>query len=124
MSNIERLIMVSLCLAPVTLAGNAAAQGSRSIGDLGRTDKPSKKPNPLKNVYFGEQHIHTRNSPDAFAMGNRGTWDDVYRYAMGEEISLSTTGQKVNKNRHPMILKDNAGGRSGTRHCLPMPGKA
>ncbi|MEE9602875.1 MAG: DUF3604 domain-containing protein [Thermoguttaceae bacterium] len=68
---------------------------SQSIGEPGRS---SGKPNPLKNVYFGEQHIHTRNSPDAFAMGTRGTWDDVYRYAMGEETTLSTTGQKIKKS--------------------------
>jgi hypothetical protein len=51
----------------------------------------------LKNVYFGEQHIHTSHSPDAFAVGTRGTWDDVYNYAMGKEIKLSTTGQTIKK---------------------------
>ena len=55
------------------------------------------EPNPLKNVYFGEQHIHTANSPDAFAVGTRGTWDDVYNYAMGKPIKLSTTGQTIQK---------------------------
>jgi len=30
------------------------------------------KTNPLKNVYFGEQHLHTSASPDAFAVGTRG----------------------------------------------------
>jgi hypothetical protein len=85
-------------MAFVSVAGTAVAQEGRSIGEPGRTDRPSNKPNPLKNVYFGEQHIHTRNSPDAFAMGTRGTWDDVYRYAMGEEIKLSTTGQKIKKS--------------------------
>ncbi len=44
------------------------AQDGQSVGEPGRADKPSKKPNPLKNVYFREQHIHTRNSPDAFAI--------------------------------------------------------
>jgi len=32
------------------------------------------KPNPLNNVYFGEQHLHTSASPDAFAIGTRSTW--------------------------------------------------
>ncbi|MHC4758175.1 MAG: DUF3604 domain-containing protein [Planctomycetota bacterium] len=55
------------------------------------------KPNPLRNVYFGEQHLHTSASPDAFAVGTRGTWEDAYLYAMGEEVKLSTTGEKIKK---------------------------
>ena len=83
-----------LVLAAVLVVLPSSAQ-DRSIGEPGRE---TGKVNPLKNVYFGEQHIHTRNSPDAFAMGTRGTWDDVYRYAMGEEITFSTTGQKIKKS--------------------------
>jgi len=55
------------------------------------------KPNPLRNVYFGEQHMHSEMSPDAYAMGVRQTMDDAYRYGMGEEITLSTTGEKFKK---------------------------
>jgi hypothetical protein len=63
---------------------------------IGRVNaKP--EPNPLRNVYFGEQHLHTSASPDAFAIGTRGTWEDAYRYAMGEEIKLSTTGKSIKK---------------------------
>jgi hypothetical protein len=47
--------------------------------------------NPLKNVYFGEQHLHTQNSPDAFAAGGRQTWDEAFRYGRGEEVTLHTT---------------------------------
>ncbi|MFA9472155.1 MAG: DUF3604 domain-containing protein [Deltaproteobacteria bacterium] len=55
------------------------------------------KPNPLRNVYFGEQHMHSEMSPDAYAMGVRQTMDDAYLYGMGEEITLSTTGEKFKK---------------------------
>ena len=55
------------------------------------------KPNPLRNVYFGEQHLHSEMSPDAYALGTRQTMDDAYRYGMGEEITLSTTGEKIKK---------------------------
>jgi len=57
----------------------------------------SGKPNPLNNVYFGEQHLHTVNSPDAFAMGTRNTPDDAYRFCKGEAIKKSTTGEMVQK---------------------------
>jgi hypothetical protein len=42
--------------------------------------------------------LHTSASPDAFAIGTRGTWEDAYRYAMGEEVTLSTTGEKMKKS--------------------------
>lgn len=68
---------------------------SQTVGEPGR-DKNG--PNPLKNVYFGEEHIHTSASPDAFVVGTRGTWEDAYKWAMGEEIVLSTTGEKIKKS--------------------------
>jgi hypothetical protein len=43
--------------------------------------------NPQKNVYFGEQHLHTSLSFDAFAFGNTLTGpEDFYRYAKGKPI--------------------------------------
>lgn len=55
------------------------------------------KPNPLKNVYFGEQHLHTVSSPDAFAFGTRNTPDEAYRFCKGEEVELKLTGEKHKK---------------------------
>ena len=41
---------------------------------------------PVRDAYFGDTHIHTMYSFDAF-MGNvRTTPDDAYRYAKGEPI--------------------------------------
>jgi len=40
--------------------------------------------NPLKNVYWGDTHLHTSYSPDAFLMGNQtADPDTAYRYAKG-----------------------------------------
>jgi hypothetical protein len=51
-----------------------------------------------RKAYFGEQHLHTSASPDAFVIGVRGDWEDAYNYAMGNEITLSTTGAKIKKS--------------------------
>ena len=80
-----------------------------SAGEPGRE---SGKANPLKNVYFGEQHLHTSNSPDAFAAGGRQTWDEAYRYGRGEEVVLNTltTHNKI-KRKTPydfMAITDHA----------------
>ena len=64
-------ILFLLTAALITQPGMAQ---DRSPGEPGRS---SAGPNPLKNVYFGEQHLHTSNSPDAFMVGTRGTWEDA-----------------------------------------------
>jgi len=80
-----------------------------SAGEPGRD---AGKANPLKNVYFGEQHLHTSNSPDAFAAGSRQSWDDTYRYGRGEEVVLNTlTTQNKIKRKTPydfMAITDHA----------------
>ncbi len=78
-------------LVALALASPAAAD---SVGEPGRG---SGEPNPLNNVYFGEQHLHTANSPDAFAMGVRNTPDDAYDFCKGKPVKKSTTGQTVQK---------------------------
>jgi hypothetical protein len=43
--------------------------------------------NPERNAYFGETHIHTSWSVDAWVMGNRITGpDDALKYAQGQTI--------------------------------------
>jgi len=45
------------------------------------------QPNPDRNAYFGEEHIHTSWSVDAWLMGNRLTGpDEAYKYAQGQTI--------------------------------------
>lgn len=42
------------------------------------------------NLYWGDLHLHTRNSADAFTNHNEGvTPDDAFRFAMGQAISAS-----------------------------------
>jgi hypothetical protein len=86
MSKFTSIFSLLLCATGLLAAGTSAAE---SIGEPGRS---ADQPNPLKNVYFGEEHMHTRNSFDAFTIGVNMTWEDAYRYAKGEEVKLSTTG--------------------------------
>ncbi|MFZ1135638.1 MAG: DUF3604 domain-containing protein, partial [Candidatus Korobacteraceae bacterium] len=50
--------------------------------------------NPLKNAYFGDLHLHTGYSMDAFAFGTRTTPEDSYKYAMGETVEYMGKPQK------------------------------
>lgn len=40
-----------------------------------------------RQAYFGDLHIHTKNSSDAFMFKARATPDDAYRYALGHPIA-------------------------------------
>ena len=46
--------------------------------------------NPERNVYYGDLHVHTEYSFDAFAFGTQATPRDAYRYAKGV-LELSST---------------------------------
>ena len=69
MKPIRRISCCAVCLIGLIISGYAVAQDGRSLGEPGRTSKPSKQPNSLKNVYFGEQHMHTKNSFDGYTVG-------------------------------------------------------
>jgi len=43
-------------------------------------------PNPQRNAYFGDLHVHTAYSFDAFIFGTTATPEHAYRYAAGESI--------------------------------------
>jgi len=43
-------------------------------------------PNPQRNAYFGDLHVHTAYSFDAYAFGTTNTPEDAYRYAKGQPL--------------------------------------
>jgi hypothetical protein len=49
-------------------------------------------------VYWGDTHLHTYLSGDAYSLGNRLTPDDAYRFAKGETIR-ATGGDEVRLQR-------------------------
>ena len=54
--------------------------------------------NPNRNAYFGDLHVHTENSFDAYSFGTLSTPDDAYRYAQGEAIP-HPTGYEIQLSR-------------------------
>lgn len=46
--------------------------------------------NAQRNLYWGDTHVHTMLSFDAYLWGNRMTLSDAYRFANGEALTLPT----------------------------------
>jgi len=64
--------------------------------------------NPLKEAYFGEQHLHTAASMDAFIAGTRLTPDDAYRFAQGEEVMVNGRPHTINRPLDWAAVTDHA----------------
>jgi len=60
----------------------------RTLFEVEEYDRPDVEitENALNNAYFGDLHVHTKNSFDAFITGTRTNADDAYRFAKGETI--------------------------------------
>lgn len=48
-----------------------------------------------KEAFFGETHLHTKYSLDAFIGGNRMSPDQALKFAQGQEVLLENTGKTM-----------------------------
>lgn len=55
------------------------------------------EPNPMRNAYFGETHMHTMFSLDAFIGDNRQSPDMAYRFARGEAFDIHGERQQLSR---------------------------
>jgi len=75
---------------------NGSGDDAAGAGDAAGTAPPPTAVvrDPLKQAYYGDLHVHTGWSFDAFAFDVRVGPEDAYRYARGGEID-HISGQKV-----------------------------
>ncbi|MDA0650215.1 MAG: DUF3604 domain-containing protein [Proteobacteria bacterium] len=84
------LLLVTACTEEVGLIDEDSNFGGRG-GDplepvMDVLDRTPPLPNPLRNAYFGDLHVHTEYSFDAYNFGTTATPYDAYRFALGEAI--------------------------------------
>jgi hypothetical protein len=86
--------ILTTCVAGAALAQAPLAQQPSTQAN------PAKVPvNPLRNAYFGQLHLHTGMSFDAYIIGTRLYAEEAYRFARGEEIEQN--GRKI-KSDEPL----------------------
>ncbi len=83
----KQMKQLLLCVSVLTIAA-CSGKSEREIYVMDQPDRPAVDitENPTKNAYFGDLHVHTKNSFDAYITGTRTTADDAYRFAKGESI--------------------------------------
>src|SRR6266567_6171605 len=74
----NRRILLSGILAAVVMVAVPSAKAQQTTFD--------RKPNPARNAYFGELHIHSSWSVDAYVFGTRLGPEDATKYAMGQPV--------------------------------------
>jgi hypothetical protein len=94
-----RIPALSIALLCLSLP---ATSGAQTAGEA------AVEENPLKDAYFGETHIHTGISMDAFIAGTRLTPDDAYRFAKGEEILVNGSLHKIKRPLDFVAVTDHA----------------
>ena len=103
MGNRWRTTAGSLTAMAVVLAafpGSTAGSGSAVTGPstakapvaAKKVAAPTRLPgyNTERNAYFGDLHVHTKLSFDAYIFNVRASPDDAYRFAKGETLGHSS----------------------------------
>ena len=83
-----------------TNQADRAAQ-SESVSSVGQA-------NPLRDAYFGETHMHTAYSLDAYIGGARLTPSDAYRFAKGEAVRVDGETHQRNRPLDFVAVSDHA----------------
>ena len=82
----KRLMLAACAVAMLAACGGEAPPTPPE--QQGSAERPA--PNPLNNAYFGDLHLHTRNSFDAYIFNVRASPDEAYAYAKGGTIKHAT----------------------------------
>ena len=90
--------------APGDAGSAAVAPATQTVEQL----EAAVPDNPLKEAYFGETHVHTSYSLDAFIGGARLTPDDAYSFAQGKDVTIQGQTHNIRKPLDWTAVSDHA----------------
>lgn len=92
-------IASAVCIALLGLGGCTKPAEEKAVTEAKPVSPPSATtlaaPNPERNAYFGNVHVHTGWSFDGLTNGSKTTPSDAYAWAQGKEITNSGIGGKI-----------------------------
>lgn len=112
-----------ILLAVALLAGTSLTAGCDQFKHAFKGSQASVKDTPYpERVYWGDTHLHTANSVDAFGFGNRLDPEQALRFARGDEVT-SSTGLKAQLARPLdfLVISDHAEGMGATKALYDAP---
>ncbi len=77
-----------LMLLAAIATGCESEDGFQPSAGGGTTEAACPDHSPMRNVYFGDLHVHTTNSFDAYIWDTRTTPSQAYQFARGMPLSL------------------------------------
>ena len=90
-----------------TSTGPAAAAASAPAPTVEKLEAAVAE-NPLKDAYFGETHVHTSYSLDAYIGGARITPDEAYKFAQGGEVFVNGQKHSIGRPLDWVAVSDHA----------------
>lgn len=102
-------LLITICIALVISACSAPEDAAIE------QSQPQAQPTGISSfpteVFWGETHLHTTDSPDAFAFGARLGPEDALRFARGEQVT-ATSGLEAQLSRPLdfLVIADHAVG--------------
>lgn len=116
----KRVTTSAVVLAVALLLGACGQQGG--FDGAKKSDSDIKEAAYPEQVYWGDTHLHTSNSSDAFSFGVRLGPEEALRFAMGEEVT-SSTGIKAKLERPLdfLVIADHSDGLAVMRKIYEAP---
>jgi len=78
-------LLTGVCVVALAACSGKSERTIHEMKHIDRSDVQVAE-SPTMNAYFGDLHVHTKNSFDAFITGTRTDANDAYRFAKGEAI--------------------------------------
>ena len=98
------MLVITACSRPA----DQNPQAAKPAATVPVESTPAIESNPLKEAYFGEQHLHTSYSLDAYLGGTRLRPADAYRFAKGEQVEVNGQNYRISKPLDWAAVTDHA----------------
>ncbi len=114
-TRIKTFILLGTAALALSACNKSGSMSGKSDADIVETAFPER-------VYFGDTHLHTSNSIDAFGFGVKLGPEEALRFARGEEVT-ATWGLKAKLERPLdfLVIADHSGGLGATQRLFEAP---